>query len=166
MLTQTMIDLIATYTIGCIATVRADGTPAVSPKATFLVLDEHTIAFANIRSPGTVKNLRCCADVEVNFINVFARKGCRARGRARYLSHEDAEPALRKKFEEKWPDLYKLMEGFVLIDLTGAEVLTSPSYDVGADASQLTENWLRHYAGNLGFSVERNAGGRHDAAGS
>jgi len=163
-LTQEMIDLIATYTIGCVATVRADGTPAVSPKATFLVVDERTIAFANIRSPGTVENLRRRADVEANFINVFARKGCRVRGRARYLSREDAEPALQSRFEEKWPDLFDMIRGFVLIELTGAEVLTSPSYDIGASAGQLTEHWLHLYAGNLGFSVTGNARGVHDAA--
>ncbi len=157
MLTQGMIDLITTYTIGCVATVREDGTPAVSPKATFLVLDEQTVAFANLRSPGTVANLRHRADVEVDFIDVFARRGCRIRGIARYVAREDSEPALRTKFGEKWPDLYNLMKGFVLIDLIEAEVLASPSYDIGADATQLTEYWLRHYAAELGFSITKQA---------
>ncbi len=155
MLTQEITRLIETYTIGCVATVRADGAPAVSPKATFLVLDDRTIAFANIRSTGTVENLRRRPDVEVDFIDIFARKGCRIRGRARYVLRDDAEADLRTKFKDGWPDLYDLMRGFVLIDITEAESLSSPTYDVGAVAGQLTEYWLRHYASALGFAVTK-----------
>ena len=39
---------------GAVATVNADGTPAVSPKATFVVVDDQRVAFGNIRSPATV----------------------------------------------------------------------------------------------------------------
>ena len=155
MLTQAMIRLIETYTIGCVATVRSDGSPAVSPKATFLVLDVRTIAFANIRSRGTVENLRQHPDVEVDFIDVFARTGCRARGRARYILLDDAEAGLRKKFKDGWPDLYGLIHGLVLIDVAEAEALSSPSYDVGAVAGELTEHWLRRYAASLGFVVTK-----------
>ena len=57
MLTEQMIQLISTYTIGCVATVRRDGAPAVSPKGTVIVIDDRTIAFANVRSEGTVANI-------------------------------------------------------------------------------------------------------------
>ncbi len=153
MLTKEMIDLITTYTIGCVATVRPDGAPAVSPKATFLVLDDRTIAFANIRSQGTVENLRQRPDVEVDFINPFVRLGCRVRGHARYAPLANAEAALRTKFKEKWPDLYDLVHGIVTIDVIEAESLTSPSYDVGAVAGELAEHWLRRYAAAFGFAV-------------
>ena len=58
-------------------TINEDGTPAVSPKATFVVVDDACIAFGNIRSPGTVANIRSRPDVEVNFIDVSpaARSG-------------------------------------------------------------------------------------------
>lgn len=157
MLTREMIDLITTYTIGCVASVRPDGAPAVSPKATFLVLDDRTIAFANIRSQGTVENLRQRPNVEVDFIDPFARLGCRVRGRARYVLRDHAEAFLRTKFKEKWPDLYDLVHGIVTIDVTEAETLTSPSYDVGAVVDQLTEHWLRRYATALGFAVTKQA---------
>ena len=155
MLTQAMVDLIETYTIGCVATVRSDGAPAVSPKATFLVLDDRTIAFANVRSQATVENLRRRPEVEVNFIDVFARTGCRVRGRAHYVLRDDAEASLRIKFENGWPDLYHLVRGIVVIDVIDAESLSSPSYDVGAVAGRLTEQWLRRYAAALGFAVTK-----------
>ena len=158
MLTQEMMDLIATYTTGFVATVRADGSPAVSPKATFVVLDDRTIAFANIRSRGTVENLRCRPNVEVNFFDVFARKACRGRGFARYILRRDAEAGLQRRFEEGWPDLHHLMQGFILIDITAAEIILSPAYDIGANAGQLTEQWLRRYAFTLGFTLTKSEG--------
>ena len=39
------IDLITTFPLGFVATVTAGGRPNVSPKGTFLVLDDQTIAF-------------------------------------------------------------------------------------------------------------------------
>ena len=94
--------------------------------------------------------------MEVDSIDVFARKAGRVRGSGRYLSREDAEPALQRKFIEKWPDLYDAMKGFVLIDVIEAEALTSPSYDFGAAQSQLSKHWLRHYANKLGFTATKN----------
>ena len=154
-LTKDMTDLIEAYTIGCVATVRLDGTPAVSPKATFLVVNERLIVFANIRSPGTVENIRHRPDVEVNFVDGFTRKSCRVRGLARYVLSDNAEVALKTSFKEKWPDLYGLIQGFVVIDVTGAQMISSPSYDAGAVSSQLAEQWLRTYAVNLGYDVVR-----------
>ena len=96
MLTEQMTQLISTYTIGCIATVRPDGAPAVSPKGTFLVIDDRTIAFGNIRSQATVENVCRNPQVEVNFIDVFARKGCRVRGRGRYASLDGASRTIER----------------------------------------------------------------------
>ena len=158
MLTQERIHLITTYRVGCVATVRPDGSPAVSPKATFVVLDDRTIAFANIRSPGTVENLRRDPSMEVNFVDVFARKACRVRGHARYVLRNDADVDLQTRFKNEWADLYPLIQGIVVVAVTHAETLSSPSYDVGAAASQLTEHWLHHYAAALGFSVRRTLG--------
>lgn len=153
MLTEQMIRLISAYTIGCVATVRPDGAPAVSPKGTFLVFDDRTIAFANIRSQGTVENIRRDPRVEVDFIDVFGRKGCRISGLARYVAIEDAEPGDRTMFRDKWPDLYDLVRGIVFIDVVDGEDLSSPSYDIGAVRSELAEKWLRQYADVLGFAV-------------
>ena len=62
-----------------VATTNEDGTPAVSPKAIFVVVGEPRIAFGNIRSPGTAANIRSRPDVEVNFIDVLARRVVRVK---------------------------------------------------------------------------------------
>ena len=59
MLTAEMRKLITDHTAGMVATINDDGTPSVSPKATFVVLDDRTLAFGNLRSPGTLANLLC-----------------------------------------------------------------------------------------------------------
>ena len=74
--------LIGNFPLGFVATVTAGGRPAVSPKGTFLVLDDTTIAFGEIRSPGTITNLGHQPELEVNFVDVFTRKGARIRGQA------------------------------------------------------------------------------------
>src|SRR5262249_1924789 len=68
--------------LGFVATVCPDGTPSVSPKGTLSVLDDDHLVFADIRSPGTVANLRANPGIEVNVVDPFARKGYRFKGRA------------------------------------------------------------------------------------
>ena len=52
-----------------IATVNVDGSPNVSPKGTFLALDDRTLAFAEMRSPATVENVTRDMRVEVNMVD-------------------------------------------------------------------------------------------------
>src|SRR3954464_12181008 len=99
MLTQDMKRVIAEQRLGFVATVAPDGAPNVSPKGTFAVLDDNTIAFGEIRSPGTIRNLRANPRVEVNFVDVFVRKGYRFAGLATMTERGEA------KFESVLPQL-------------------------------------------------------------
>jgi hypothetical protein len=54
MLTHNMKRVIEEQRLGLVATAVLDGTPNVSPKGTFVVLHDRTIAFGEIRSPGTI----------------------------------------------------------------------------------------------------------------
>ena len=69
MLIPDMKRIIEEQLLGFVATSAPDGTPNVSPKATFFVVDDHTIAFGDIRSPGTIRNLRTNPRIEVNFVD-------------------------------------------------------------------------------------------------
>ena len=82
MLTADMKRIIEEQRLGFVATAGADGTPNVSPKGTFIVLDDSTIAFGEIRSPGTLRNLNSNPRIEVNFVDPFVRKGYRFAGTA------------------------------------------------------------------------------------
>src|ERR671930_1287235 len=68
--------------LGFMATLCPDGTPNLSPKGTTAVYDDDHLVFVDIRSPGTVANLRANPAVEINVVDQFARKGYRFKGRA------------------------------------------------------------------------------------
>ena len=88
MLTEPMKRLIENYCAGAVATIDADGLPAVSPKATFVIVDDKCLAFGNIRSPGSAANIRSRPAVEVNFIDVLTRRAVRVRGQGEVVDKE------------------------------------------------------------------------------
>ena len=57
MLTEQMKWIVRSFNAASVASVNDDGSPAVSVKATFVIVDDATLAFGDIRSPKTVHNL-------------------------------------------------------------------------------------------------------------
>src|ERR1041384_7161149 len=81
-LTDEMKRVVEGQRLGFVATVCPDGTPNLSPKGTVCVLDDDHLIFADIRSPGTVANLRTNPNIEVNVVDPLIRKGYRFKGKA------------------------------------------------------------------------------------
>ena len=127
--------LIEAHPAGTVATVNDDGTPAVSPKATFAVLGAAAPAFGNIRSPGTLANIEKRPRVEIRFIDVVPRKAVRVAGAA--TIHGTGDPALRKAFENRRPAYVPYMSSFVRIDITRAELILSPACNLGFTEEEL-----------------------------
>lgn len=71
--------------LGYVATVCPDGTPNLSPKGTTFVWDDDQLTFADIRSPGTIANLKNNPAVEINVVDPLSRRGYRFKGTARVL---------------------------------------------------------------------------------
>lgn len=142
MLTSEMLTLIANHPAGMVATIDATGAPAVSPKATFVVPDPKTLAFGNIRSPGTVANLRARPAVEVCFIDVLTRRAVRAAGTAEVIARADADESLLSAFEATWAPYLGMMSDFVRIDVARAELVLSPAYDIGLTEAELRKTNL------------------------
>jgi predicted pyridoxine 5'-phosphate oxidase superfamily flavin-nucleotide-binding protein len=143
MLTSDMKRIIEEQRLGFVATAAPDGTPNVSPKGTFIVLDDDTIAFAEIRSPGTIKNLRANPRIEINFVDPFVRKGYRFAGRADVVERGAvAFDALLSRFRGA---LAPRMGAIVKITVTRALPLTSPAYDAGKTEPQLRCEWTAHF---------------------
>lgn len=138
-LTKPMQKIITDYNAGAVATVNDDGSPAVSPKATFVIVGADCIAFGDIRSPGTVANIKQRAEVEVNFIDVLARQAVRIAGRASIVEKDsEAGQKLMPLFQQNWAPYLDAMQAFVSISITRAELILSPAYDVGHDKAELT----------------------------
>lgn len=133
-----MQDLISKFPLGFVATVTPDGRPAVSPKGTFLVLDDETIAFGEIRSPGTIANLQKNPELEVNFVDPFVRKGARTRGSAE-LIHKGTEDfeKLIPNWRSTWGDLAERVNIIVCIRVDSCKRMTTPPYDDGATEEEM-----------------------------
>jgi hypothetical protein len=137
MITPDMRRIVEEQRLGFVATVNADGTPNVSPKATFVVLDDATIGFGDIRSPGTIRNLKSKPAVEVNFVDPFVRKGYRFAGTAAIV--ERGAPGfddLLSRFEKGGIAVSRL-RALVKVTVTKALPLISPAYDRGVTESEL-----------------------------
>lgn len=147
MLTEEMTKLISEHRAGMVATVNDDGTPSVSPKATFVILDDKTLAFGNLRSPGTIRNIKQRAGTEVCFIDVLARKAVRVSGTAKYLRNDEMSDRLHAAFAEVFSDFNDRFAGVIQIDITAAEFILSPAYDMGITEAQLREANLAHLQG-------------------
>ena len=143
MLTQDMRDLILAFSAGSVATINDDGTPSVSPKATFVVLDDVTIAFGNIRSPGTVRNLQHRESIEVCFTDILARRAVRVSGTGKSIPKSEADASLLDAFRTSWAPYVEFVHSFVVINVTSAEFITSPAYDVGFTEAELRETNLK-----------------------
>ncbi len=142
-LTQPMQHIIRNFSAGAVATVNADGSPAVSPKATFVIVDEGCLAFGHIRSPQTCANLRLRPRLEVCFTDVLARLAVRVTGRGTIVDKQsDRGRELRPHFEALWSAYLDRMQAFVEIEVERAELIQSPAYDVGLTRDELVRTNL------------------------
>jgi predicted pyridoxine 5'-phosphate oxidase superfamily flavin-nucleotide-binding protein len=150
MLTTAMRTVISDSTVGLVASIGPDGRPNLSPKGTMVVLDEKTIAFANVRSPGTTRNVRENPAVELNFVDIFSRKACRVRGLAAYIERGEARFGTLMPYFNQWPTLQEKMRGFILVDIEHAAIVLSPIYETGLDETTLRARWLSHFQKLMG----------------
>ena len=121
-----------------------DGTPNLSPKGTTAVWDDDHLVFANIRSPGTMANLRENPGVEVNVVDPFLRKGYRFKGVATLLE----SGALYDKaiaFYESRGSRVSMFREIVLVRIQSAQPIDSPAYDLGLTEDEVRTRWERHF---------------------
>jgi len=146
-LSASAVRCIEMWRLGFVATVTPGGRPSVSPKGTFIVVDEETIAFGEIRSPQTVANLTVNPELEVNFVDQFIRKGVRIRGQADFLRRGTAEyEALISEFTAIWGDLAERINMIVRIPVDEAKPLSTPPYDDGATEEEMIATYKAKFA--------------------
>ncbi len=138
---------IETWRLGFVATVGPGSLPNLSPKGTFVVVDDASIAFAEMRSPVTVANIRINPEVEINFVDILIRRGIRIRGRAE-IHEKDSESytELEPLFMEHWPEFQALFNLAVRVPIREIRLLTSPIYEVGGVEAELRNHWKNRIA--------------------
>jgi predicted pyridoxine 5'-phosphate oxidase superfamily flavin-nucleotide-binding protein len=143
-LTADMKRVVEEQRLGFVATVCPDGTPNVSPKGTTAVWDDNHLAFANIRSAGTLTNLRHNPAVEINVVDPFVRKGYRFKGSAEILESGAAHARAIEFYRSRGSRVSAIRE-VVLVHVQSAQPLDSPAYDFGATEAEVRERWERHF---------------------
>jgi len=147
-LPSSAIRMIEMWRLGFVATVTAGGRPSVSPKGTFVVLDDETIAFGEIRSPQTLTNLQTQPELEVNFVDHFTRKGVRIRGKAEILRRGSvAFEAIYPNWVELWGDLAMRINVIVKIPVDATKPLSTPPYDDGVTEDEFIAMYKQKFAG-------------------
>jgi hypothetical protein len=127
-----MWDIVESAKLAFVATVNADGSPNLSPKASLRVYDEDRVAFMDIASPGTIANLRMNPRIEIAVVDFLRRRGYRFSGTAEL--HQPGSPVhtwLNKWLLESNGAGYPANHA-VLAKLEQARPLLSPSYTYGA----------------------------------
>jgi predicted pyridoxine 5'-phosphate oxidase superfamily flavin-nucleotide-binding protein len=141
-LTEDMRRLVETE-LGFVATVCADGTPNLSPKGTTRVWDDGHLVFADIRSPGTIANLRANPSIEVNVVDQFSRKGYRLKGTATVHTDDDVfEQGIAFYEALGTVQARERINAVVIIAVERALAVTSPAYDLGMTEEELRERFL------------------------
>ena len=141
MLTEDMRDTVHKQRLGFVATVSAAAEPNLSTKETFVVVDDRTLAFGDVRSPNTITNLRNRLAVEVNFVDPLRRKGFHVKSAGTAHGRDsDVYRSHRARFD-RWGSLADRIEHIVLINVLEAKPMSSPVYDDGAEEAGLRVQW-------------------------
>ena len=131
-----------TQKLGYVATVSEDGTPNLSPKGTIIAWDENTLAFADIRSPNTIKNLEKNPNLEINVVNPLLRKGFRFKGKGTIISDGQTYDAILSHYREN--GIKSRIGAIVLVETSEILEVTSPLYDLGISEEEIKEKWKKN----------------------
>ena len=130
--------------LGYVATVSKDGTPNLSPKGTIVVMNESTLAFADIRSPQTIQNLQDNPSVEINVVDPFQRLGYRFKGEGKIINEGSEFDKILDYYENA--GIKSKINSVVVVDVKSMSEVTSPSYDLGVTKDELVSKWKKYYS--------------------
>ncbi len=146
MLTPEVRSIISNYPLGFVASVNADGTPNLSPKGTFVILDDKHLGFGHIRSPRTMANIASRPAIEINFLDVLERKAARISGTCEIIEKENPEFAALYPAFEHWGEYAKVMKALVRVSISRAVLVLSPAYDLGHTAAELRAQYKEKFS--------------------
>ena len=145
MITREIIDFLNLQKLGYVATVSSDGKPNISPKGTIVGWSSKTLAFADIRSPDTMKNLINNPDVEINVIDPLLRKGYLFQGTARILQDDTLYQEILNHYRKN--GIKSPINSIVLVDVSCIFDVISPLYDLGISEDVIKSKWQKHFSG-------------------
>jgi len=144
MITEEIKDFLKVQKLGYVATVTPDGKPNISPKGTIIGWTDKILAFADIRSPDTMTNLKENPDVEINVIDPLLRKGYLFEGKSRILQEGTVYQEILNHYRQN--GIKSLINEIVLVDVTSVSDVISPLYDLGITEEEIKSKWQKYFA--------------------
>jgi hypothetical protein len=129
--------------LGFVATVTPDGTPNISPKGTIIGWTSELLAFANIRSPDTVNNLKNNPDVEINVLDPLLRRGYLFKGSTRILNDGQMYDEILEFYKNL--GIKSIIHEIILVTVSDVSVVASPLYDLGVSEQEIKLKWQKHF---------------------
>jgi len=143
-ITKEIKDFLNLQKLGYVATVSSDGKPNISPKGTIIGWSSETLAFADIRSPDTMKNLIDNPNVEINVIDPLLRKGYLFQGKARILQDGTLYQEILNHYRQN--GIKSPINSIVLVDVSCISDVISPLYDLGISEDEIKSKWQKHFS--------------------
>ncbi len=144
MITQEIKDFLNLQKLGYVATVTSDGKPNISPKGTIIGWDSQTLAFADIRSPDTLKNLKDNPNIEIKVIDPLLRKGFLFEGQAQIIQEGTVYDEILSYYRQN--GIRSPIASIVLVSVSTVSDVTSPLYDMGITEEEIKSKWQKHFA--------------------
>jgi len=144
MITSEIKNFLKVQKLGYVATVSFDGLPNISPKGTIIAWSSEVLAFADIRSPDTVKNLQNNPNVEINVIDPLLRKGYLFKGVAKLINSGLQYDEILQYYRDN--GITSPINAIILVDLSCISDVTSPLYDMGISEDEIKSKWKNHFA--------------------
>jgi predicted pyridoxine 5'-phosphate oxidase superfamily flavin-nucleotide-binding protein len=126
-ITDEMARMIAELRLCYVATVTPDGRPNLSPKGSLRVVDGDHLAFADIMSPQTMRNLKENPYVEINIVHPFLRRGYRFKGRCDIFTEGETFDLVANELWQREGKQYPV-NAVVRIQVDTALPVRSPAY--------------------------------------
>ena len=144
MITPEIKNFLKIQKLGYVATVSSDGLPNISPKGTIIAWSSEILAFADIRSPDTVKNLQNNSNVEINVIDPLLRKGYLFKGVARLINSGLQYDEILQYYRDN--GITSPINAIILVDVSCVSDVISPLYDMGISEYEIKSKWKNHFA--------------------
>jgi hypothetical protein len=145
-LTEDMKAMVAGLRLCYVATVTPEGKPNLSPKGSLKVLDDEHLAFADIMSPATMRNLKTNPAIEVNMVDPFLRRGYRFKGTCEIHREGPVFDAVANELWVREGRQYPV-NAVVRIKVEQALPVKSPAYvfNKGVQEEDVRRIWLERY---------------------
>ena len=129
--------------LGYVATVSSDGKPNISPKGTIISWTSDILAFANIRSPDTMSNLKINSAMEINVIDPLSRKGYLFIGTGKIIKDSPLFDEIVTYYRNS--GIQSPINSVVLVTVSSVSKVTSPLYDLGKSESEIKLRWKKYF---------------------